>query len=147
MTPRPPSPVLVVDANVLLAAALGERTASALGMAASHRVLTTSRRAAEEALGVARHLSRRARGAEEAVAGVLGLVAAAADEVTAGRTDRAAEVLRLAVPSRNGSAADAHLLALAWTLDADVWSGDRDFAGTGWPSWSTANLVAALAAS
>jgi hypothetical protein len=32
-----------------------------------------------------------------------------------------------------------------WLAEADIWSHDRDFAGTGWPSWSTANLRAALA--
>jgi len=58
----------------------------------------------------------------------------------------AADVLRNAVASRNGSVNDAHILALAWTYDADIWSHDRDFAGTGWPSWSSANLAAALAA-
>jgi predicted nucleic acid-binding protein len=52
--------------------------------------------------------------------------------------------LRNAVASKNCSTNDAHLLALAWTVDADLWSHDRDFAGTGWPSWSTANLMAAL---
>lgn len=57
----------------------------------------------------------------------------------------AADALRNAVASRNGSASDAHVLALAWTYDADIWSHDRDFAGTGWPSWSSANLAAALA--
>ena len=45
-----------------------------------------------------------------------------------------------AVASRNGSTADAHLLACAWAFDADLWSHDRDFAGTGWASWSNANL-------
>lgn len=44
----------------------------------------------------------------------------------------------------NGSVRDAHILALAWTLDADIWSHDRDFAGTGWPSWSNGNLRASL---
>ncbi|WP_156295705.1 PIN domain-containing protein [Methylobacterium aquaticum] len=49
-----------------------------------------------------------------------------------------------AVASRNGSTSDAHVLACAWLLDADTWSRDRDVAGTGWPSWSTANLRRAL---
>lgn len=57
----------------------------------------------------------------------------------------AADTLRNAAASRNGSVDDAHILALAWTYDADIWSHDRDFAGTGWPSWSSANLAAALA--
>jgi hypothetical protein len=51
----------------------------------------------------------------------------------------------LAPASRNGSSSDAHVLALAWLAEADIWSHDRDFAGTGWPSWSSANLRAALA--
>jgi hypothetical protein len=54
---------------------------------------------------------------------------------------RAQSVLRDSVPSRNGSTADAHILALVWAVDADVWSHDRDFAGTGVGSWSTLNLV------
>lgn len=57
----------------------------------------------------------------------------------------ATDTLRNAVASRNGSMSDAHILALAWTYEADIWSHDRDFAGTGWPSWSNANLAAALA--
>jgi predicted nucleic acid-binding protein len=63
-----------------------------------------------------------------------------------GMTDleEAQTVLRNAAASKNGSTNDAHVLALAWTVDADLWSHDRDFAGTGWPSWSTANLMAAL---
>ena len=52
--------------------------------------------------------------------------------------------LREAVPSRNGSVRDAHVLALAWEIDADIWTTDRDFAGTGVASWSTPNLMLAL---
>ena len=57
----------------------------------------------------------------------------------------AARALLLGPPSRDGKTTDAHILALAWSADADIWSHDRDFAGTGWPSWSSANLRAALA--
>ena len=39
----------------------------------------------------------------------------------------------------------AHVLALAWSVDADVWTTDRDFAGTGIATWSTANLMRGLA--
>ena len=58
---------------------------------------------------------------------------------------RSEAVLRDAVPSRNGSIRDAHVLALAWSVDADVWTTDRDFAGTGVATWSTANLMRGLA--
>jgi predicted nucleic acid-binding protein len=37
------------------------------------------------------------------------------------------------------------VLALAWSLDAEVWTTDRDFAGTGVANWSTPNLIRALA--
>jgi predicted nucleic acid-binding protein len=53
--------------------------------------------------------------------------------------------LRDAVPSRNGSIKDAHVLALARTVEADIWTTDRDFAGTGTATWSTPNLLRALA--
>jgi predicted nucleic acid-binding protein len=44
--------------------------------------------------------------------------------------------LKDAVASRNGSIRDAHVLALARCVEADVCSTDRDFAGTGVASWS-----------
>jgi hypothetical protein len=53
--------------------------------------------------------------------------------------------LRDAVASRNGSIKDAHVLALAWSVEADIWTTDRDFAGTGVGSWSTPNLMWGLA--
>lgn len=66
------------------------------------------------------------------------------EAVYADVVEDAARVLTKAVASRNGSTADAHLLACAWTFDADLWSHDRDFAGTGWASWSNANLNASI---
>ena len=53
--------------------------------------------------------------------------------------------LRDAVASRNGSIRDAHVLALARSVEADVWTTDRGFAGTGVASWSTPNLMRGLA--
>ena len=57
--------------------------------------------------------------------------------------------LRDAAPSRDGSTGDApgdaNLLALAWSVEADVWTTDRDFAGVGTATWSTPNLMRALA--
>jgi len=53
--------------------------------------------------------------------------------------------LRDAVASRNGSIRDAHVLALARSVEADIWTTDRDFAGTGVASWSTPNLMRGLA--
>jgi predicted nucleic acid-binding protein len=49
------------------------------------------------------------------------------------------------VANRNGSTRDAHVLALASSVDADTWTTDRDFAGTGVATWSTPNLMRRLA--
>jgi hypothetical protein len=37
-----------------------------------------------------------------------------------------------------------YLLALAWSVETDVWTTDRDFAGAGIATWSTPNLMRAL---
>jgi predicted nucleic acid-binding protein len=62
------------------------------------------------------------------------------------RLPAAETTLRDAVASRNGSTRDAHVLALAQAADADIWTTDRDFAGAGVATWSTPNLMRALAA-
>jgi predicted nucleic acid-binding protein len=75
------------------------------------------------------------------LAAVLTIVPAAALEPLLAACEVA---LRDAVHSRNGSTRDAHVLALAWSVDADVWTTDRDFAGTGVATWSTPNLMRGL---
>lgn len=90
-------------------------------------------------------LRRRARGGEQLDAFLATIHIVPADQYT-NDMPLAEEVLRNAVASRNAKGRDAHVLSLAWELEADIWSHDRDFAGTGWPSWSSANLLAALTA-
>jgi predicted nucleic acid-binding protein len=75
------------------------------------------------------------------LAGILTIVPVAALEPLLSVCEIA---LRDAVASRNGSTRDAHVLALAWSAEADVWSADRDFAGTGVATWSTPNLMRRL---
>jgi len=58
---------------------------------------------------------------------------------------RCEETLGNAVASGNGSVRDAHVLALAWSIDGDIWTTDRDFAGTRVATWSTLNLMRGLA--
>jgi predicted nucleic acid-binding protein len=65
-------------------------------------------------------------------------------EVYAPLVEMAGECMKYVAASRNGSTRDAHLLALAWITDSDLWTHDRDFAGTGWPTWSSYNLMAVL---
>ena len=136
--------MLVVDANIVLAAALGTRSGRSLEWVGQHRELTISEDAAVEILSVAEALVRRGRDARALAASYLATLSIRPRDSYTAHVSLAAQTLRHAVASRNGSVADAHLLALAWRLEADIWSHDRDFAGTGWPSWSSANLVEAL---
>jgi predicted nucleic acid-binding protein len=140
---RTPSPILVVDSAIVISAALGR------GMGAFERVrtahtLTTTERAVEEVrrrieLGLKQPELLRA--ADTLVAAMIVVPMSGLILIV----PRARLCLRDAVQSQNGSTADAHILALAWTTGGDIWSADRDFAGTGVASWSTANLLRALA--
>ncbi len=139
---RPPPGILVVDTAILIAALLG-RSSTVLGLVAQRAILVTSDRAVEEArrrieLGLRR---------PDLLPALEGLVETieifAAEQLSS--VESAAAALRDSVPTRNAAATDAHILALAWDADADIWSHDRDFAGTGVASWSTINLVRALA--
>jgi predicted nucleic acid-binding protein len=140
---RPPSPVLVVDAAILVAAARG-RSSGAVIAAARARILITTDRAVQEArrrieLGLKRpDLLAIIDALMEAIAVV------PVSDIEANLPD-SERTLKEAVASRNGSVNDAHILALAWTADADIWSSDRDFAGTGVATWSTPNLMRGLA--
>ena len=140
---RPPAASLVVDASVLIAAVSG-RSSSAIADAARRRSLLTTARALEEAR---RRLALGFKRPDLLI--VLDQIVATMTVSSMGDVERAlpaaAEALRDAVPSRNGSTDDAHVLALAWLADADIWSPDRAFAGTGVASWSTPNLMRALA--
>jgi predicted nucleic acid-binding protein len=140
---RPPSTTLVVDAAILVAAVRG-RSSGALLSAAEKVVLVTTDRVVQEARRrVALGLKRPdLLDVLDDLAALLTIVPIAALEQVMARCE---ETLRDAVPSRNGSARDAHVLALAWSVDADVWTTDRDFAGTGVATWSTPNLLRGLA--
>jgi hypothetical protein len=111
----------------------------------ARRIVLTSERARDEALGRAGDLRDGSEGAVELVLATLSTISAIDAEVYEASMDEAREYLRCATASRNGSTSDAHLLALAWVTDSDLWTHDRDFAGTGWPTWSNHNLLASLA--
>ena len=140
---RAPASTLALDAAILVAAALGRSSGAFLAVARAARLVTTDRVVEEARRRIELGLKR-----PELLAIVNGLVAeatvvpvAALEPLTAG----CEAVLRDAVASRNGSVRDAHVLALAWSADADIWTTDRDFAGTGVATWSTTNLMRGLA--
>ena len=139
---RAPSSTLVVDAAVLIAAARG-RSSGAILAAARVSALVTTDRVVHEAR---RRIELGLRRPElvpivDALASELTVVPVATLEPLLTQSEIA---LRDAVASRNGSIKDAHILALAWGLDADIWTTDRDFAGTGVATWSTPNLMRGL---
>jgi len=139
---RAPSPNLVLDAAILIAAIRG-RSFAAVVEAALTAALFTTDRAVEEA---ARRITLGMKQPE-----LLGLLRELAEVMIVAPVvdleaslEAAERSLRQAVPSRNGSIRDAHVLALAWEVDGDIWTTDRDFAGTGVATWSTPNLMRAL---
>ncbi|HEX8665900.1 MAG TPA: PIN domain-containing protein [Beijerinckiaceae bacterium] len=139
-SPRSPSSVLIVDANIILSVVLGRRSRPVFERVVASRAVVTSARAADEVRAVVRNTPGLPNDAAELAEALLGGIAVVHEAVYADAVEVAAGVLAHAVASRNGSTRDAHLLACAWVFDADLWSHDRDFAGTGWPSWSNANL-------
>ena len=141
---RAPSPTLVLDAAILISAAYG-RSGGAIIEAQQTSVLVTTDRVVHEArrrmeLGLKRPdlLS-----VLDSLIAEITIVPVAELEPLLAMGEIA---LRDAVASRNGSIRDAHVLALAWSVEADVWTTDRDFAGTGVAAWSTPNLMRGLAA-
>ena len=136
----------MVDANILLSVLLGRRSRPLFDVVARSRTIVTSTHATDEVRGVLRGKPDLPGGILDRADALLRGIGVIDKPVYADRMDDAAWVLTHAVASRNGSTTDAHLLACAWVFDADIWSHDRDFAGSGWPSWSNANLSGAIAA-
>jgi predicted nucleic acid-binding protein len=140
---RAPSPALVLDAAILVAAARGRSSGAILEAARAATLVTTDRVVYEARRRIELGLKRPE---------LLPIVDALVAEITVVPVAALAPLLagcelalRDAVASRNGSDRDAHVLALAWSVDADVWTTDRDFAGTGVATWSTPNLMRGLA--
>ena len=126
---KAPSSTLVIDAAVLVAAARGRSSGAVLAAARAARLVTTDRVVHEARRRIELGLKRPE---------LLGIVDALIAEMTvvpvaalASVLSRSEVALRDAVSSRNGSIRDAHVLALAWSVEADVWTADRDFAGVG----------------
>jgi predicted nucleic acid-binding protein len=134
--------IVVVDAAILISALMG-RSGGVLEEAGRQIVLATTDRALQEAerrvaLGLRRPELLTALDELAAEISVISV------ESVLPLISPAEAALRDAVPSRNGAVSGVHILALAWELDAEIWSHDRDFGGTGVASWSTINLVTAL---
>jgi len=140
---KAPASTLVVDAAVLVAAARGRSSGALLAAARAASLVTTDRVVHETRRRIELGLKRP---------DLLPIVDALIAEMTlvpvAALTPLLTQseiVLKDAVASRNGSNRDAHVLALAWSVEADIWTTDRDFAGTGVATWSTPNLLRGLA--
>jgi hypothetical protein len=140
---RTVSSTLVVDSAILVAATLGRQRGALLEAARACRLVTTDRAVVEVSRRVELGLQRPEL--LPVLQGILAEMTVAPLSTLIEDLPRAEAVLRDSVPSRNGSISDAHILSLCWAVDGDVWSHDRDFAGAGVASWSTSNLVRALA--
>ena len=140
---KAPSAALILDAAILISAVLG-RSTGVVSEVAQRRTLATTDRVVEEAR---RRIALGMRRPE-----ILPVLERLIEDVTVVPMESLESLLsdgvtylRDAVVSRNGSIRDAHVLALAWEASADIWTMDRDFAGTGVATWSTPNLMRGLA--
>jgi predicted nucleic acid-binding protein len=140
---RPVSSTLVVDAAILVPVVLG-RMAGAMVSAQRRCALITTDRAIAEA-GRRIELGLKRPDMMDVLNEVAGQMTVVPLALLSGDIARAEEVLRDTAPNRSGSTTDAHLLVLGWAADADIWTHDRDFAGAGIATWSTINLMRALA--
>lgn len=136
------SSTLVVDAAILVAATLGANTGALLESLRFCRLATTDRAVAE----VSRRIELGLKRPEllSILEGVVEQMTVVPVSAITEDVPRAETVLRDSPPSRNGSTRDAHILALSWAVDADIWTHDRDFAGAGVATLSTINLLRAL---
>ena len=123
---------------------MGSRGRPTWLLASMNRHLLVSVESVTEVVAVTAHNRDRFPHAPDDAKALIGLLEVPSPRRYEEMIAEAAVTLRNAPASRNGSAADAHVLALAWIYGADIWSHDRDFAGTGWPSLSSANLADAL---
>lgn len=140
---KAPSSTLVIDAAILVAAALGRSSGAILKASrVGHRLVTTDRVVHEVRRRVA--LGLKQPELLVVIDGVLVDVTVVPVAELAAFIPNSEIVLRDAVASRNGSTRDAHVLALAWSVEGDIWTTDRDFAGAGVATWSTANLMRAI---
>ena len=140
---KSPSSTIVLDAAVLISAVFG-RSRGAIMAAQQAAVLVTTDRVVHEAR---RRIELGLKRPElvEVLDDLVGSITIVPILSLEPRQTASETVLRDAVASRNGSTRDAHVLALARSVDADIWTTDRDFAGTGVATWSTPNLMRALA--
>jgi predicted nucleic acid-binding protein len=140
---KAPSSTLVLDAAVLVAAVRGRSSGAILAAARSAALVTTDRAVHEARRRIELGLKRPDLLAIlEALVAEINVIPIAALTPLLAQCEIA---LRDAVASRNGSTNDAHVLALAWSVEADIWTSDRDLAGTGVATWSTPNLMRAFA--
>jgi predicted nucleic acid-binding protein len=140
---RLPPSTLVVDAAVLVAAVRGRSSGAILHAARAATLVTTDRAVHETRRRIQVGLKRpELLAILNALIREMTVVPVAALEPFLSQSEVA---LRDAVASRNGSIRDAHVLALAWSVEADIWSADRDSVGTGVATWSTPNLMRGLA--
>lgn len=134
---------LVLDAAILVAAARGRSSGAIIEVQRNSILVTTDRVVQEARRRIELGLKRP---------DLLAIIDDLVEEMTVVPVVTLEHLMakseiaqRNAVASRNGSTRDAHVLALARDADADIWTTDRDFAGTGVATWSTPNLLEALA--
>jgi predicted nucleic acid-binding protein len=126
---------LIVDANVMVGAALGRSMPLFVGLLERGvEVLAPLQMLSEAKVRIDRDANLVEGEAERRLAELLDLVIPLPIEAFAAHEQEARD--RLQPHSRS----DWPLLAAAMALDADIWTRDRDLFGTGVALWATRNI-------
>jgi len=133
---------MVMDAAILVAAARGRSSGAVIEAAMALNLVTTERALAEARRRI--ELGMQRPDLLPILDGLILDIIVIDAEAIEHLISAAERALREAPAGRNSSARDAHVLALAWEAEADIWTTDRDFAGAGVATWSTPNLMRAL---
>ena len=125
---------LVVDANIMISAILGESFPRLIALFRRGVELTSPVQQFAETRSVLRHRLADLADVDAAMRNLLALI----EPIAPARfmADEDAARARLGTAGRN----DWPVLAAAMTLRADIWSNDRDFFGVGVPIWSSRNI-------
>jgi predicted nucleic acid-binding protein len=129
---------LVLDANILVRAALGPRARGVVERHAADAGFFVPAFCVEEAR---EHLPAIVRKRGWSAARVMAALDAVQDMLQVVDVALYADAMDEALSRLVGrDADDAHVLALALTLNCPIWTEDRDFFGTGVATWKSAQV-------
>jgi predicted nucleic acid-binding protein len=135
---------LVVDANILIGAVLGKRTLEVMEQLAEVNLFTPETSCNDAVEHLTRILRKRGEGSRFTETKIGDMIQTALERLeslqsiikTLNKTEYE-HMRERAIKRLPGDPEDWDLVALALTLDAPIWTVDKDFIGSGVATWTT----------